>query len=702
MAHTPSVLHSKEIAQHNKMLSKSPASSFVQTKAWLWLIVLCDLAYLIGEIVLNTAMARVSSGLVTSSHALEEVVVIGRTLSGIGLALLLTSLISKATQPLTTKLLQLLFFISLSVPLVHKAQSALVDHLVTDNLEQANLAHMLLDIREFGINYPDHFEQLKRLGLDTHPERKVAPETVTFLAYYPWARMGSSYEYQNKLRQWDNLQWLNKAKQAELEQRKEAMYLATHGFMRDVELNVVIHNLQRRFPSLNPIDAFEISAVAQTLTQAADDYFVQHYLPMQQQAAAQTQSLYLNHTSRRDEIAQLYQQYHHCSATGKLDTNDECQLKQLRDQLAQQLNWIFVGDWRKQNLFAGIRLFQLCQQIDGQRICPGDPNWDSRIALEYIEMRLGSSGTPSTIERQNGFAYGLSSAQQLLQYDAFYNVQLRETLHQQLGFQSSIDLSLYKHDAAGNLPIANIVAMHTQKARHLEPTHNQLAIIDKFEQAPRLWRWDELRTTDRTGIFSQTISTSQVLALEAIQSQLQYILGDFYLPLLDVNIDQTQFYTLLDNQRHAAAEHARSRYFYHSEFEPLIAQQSLTQIYTPFVAAMFSLSLCLGAALRLSRAPSRIRHLSTPPPNNKPIKPLRLGSILAIFALFFAIGVKQTYINALLNASAYSSNPVSKVALTWAVGAHTSIVHVGNWVLNESSWIRYDHPSLDGLHVYDD
>lgn len=702
MANTQSVLHSKEVPRHDKTLSRKPASSFFRVKAWLWLIVFCDLAYLIGEVVVNTAMARVSSGLVTSSHALQEVVVIGRTLSGIGLALLLTSWVSKASQPFAAKLLQLAFFISLSVPLMHKAQSALVDYLVTDNLEQANLAHMLLDIREFGINYPDHFEQLKRLGLDTHPERKVAPETVTFLAYYPWARMGSSYEYQDKLRQWENLQWLDKAKQAELEQTKQAMYLATREYMHDVELNVMIHNLQRNFPSLDPVDAFEISAVGQALTQAAEDYFAQHYLAMQQQAAAQTQSLYLNHTSRRKEIVQLYQQYKHCSAMGKLDNTDECQLERLRDQLAQQLNWIFVGDWRKQNLFADIRLFQLCQQIDGQRLCPGHPQWDSHIALEYIEVQSSASGTASTIERQNGFAYGLSSAQQLLQYDAFYNVRLREILQQQLGFQSSVDLSLYKHDTAGNLPIAHIVAMHKQKARHLEPTHNQLAIIDKFNKAPRLWRWDKLRTNDTTGLFSQTISTSQVLALEALQSQLRHILGDFYLPLLDVNIDPLQFYALLDKQRHAAAEQARARYFYHSEFEPLIARQSLTQIYTPFVAAMFSLSLCLSAALRIVRFPSRMRDLSKTPRNNKSRKPTRLGSILAIFALFFAIGVKQTYINALLNASEYSNNPVSKVALTWAVGAHTSIVHIGNWVLRESSWIRYDHPSLEGMRFYED
>jgi len=146
-------------------------------RAWLWLLFVLNIAYLVYELAFNSrlvdaSVARLSSG---DIRALE---LEGRILSGIGLSLLLLRLITLKNKPTKLFIKQVTLAIAIGFPVMFFGQRILVDVLIdrTSAEQRMDAQHLLLMKRGLATN------SLQLEGIVFDEEDLDSPHTRSFLS----------------------------------------------------------------------------------------------------------------------------------------------------------------------------------------------------------------------------------------------------------------------------------------------------------------------------------------------------------------------------------------------------------------------------------------------------------------------------------------------------------------------------------------
>lgn len=138
---------------------------------WMLLMFICSVVYLFPEAVFNAALTDVAGGRNSSVEDLRAVELFGRTISGIGVTLLLADLLLKGKQ--VAKATRALGYFSLIAviiwPTVFFGQKWLVDHFIIDasTPEERQQAYLSQVLRSALIENSIKFE-----GIDYDPGKK--------------------------------------------------------------------------------------------------------------------------------------------------------------------------------------------------------------------------------------------------------------------------------------------------------------------------------------------------------------------------------------------------------------------------------------------------------------------------------------------------------------------------------------------------
>lgn len=98
-------------------------------KKFILALIVLDIIYVFFEIALNASILELASGLVISKDKIETIEHFGRTLSGVGLALTIFSLVN-LPKGLLKKCLSFGFICALSIPFMHVIQNFIVDDII--------------------------------------------------------------------------------------------------------------------------------------------------------------------------------------------------------------------------------------------------------------------------------------------------------------------------------------------------------------------------------------------------------------------------------------------------------------------------------------------------------------------------------------------------------------------------------------------
>ncbi|MGF1719541.1 hypothetical protein L4D20_05765 [Vibrio kyushuensis] len=104
-----------------------------QSRTWMKILLCIDIAYLIAELGFNAALLNVTGYLVTTDSALDSIETTGRTLSGIGLGLLIVNFLALKQRSISARLLIMFSITSVTVPFMFWAQSTLIDNVIIAN-----------------------------------------------------------------------------------------------------------------------------------------------------------------------------------------------------------------------------------------------------------------------------------------------------------------------------------------------------------------------------------------------------------------------------------------------------------------------------------------------------------------------------------------------------------------------------------------
>ncbi|WP_137222833.1 PEGA domain-containing protein [Shewanella sp. MEBiC00475] len=150
---------------------------------WMLLMFICSLVYLFPEAVFNAALTDVAGGRNSSAEDLRAVELFGRTISGIGVTLLLADLLLKGKQVAkATRALGYFTLIAVIVwPTVFFGQKWLVDHFIIDasTPEERQQAYLSQVLRSALIENSIAFE-----GIDYDPDKKHSAVEKTFLSVF--------------------------------------------------------------------------------------------------------------------------------------------------------------------------------------------------------------------------------------------------------------------------------------------------------------------------------------------------------------------------------------------------------------------------------------------------------------------------------------------------------------------------------------
>ena len=171
---------------NKKQLKKAPEdTNEVKVKPFWWMLFmfLCSLLYLFPEIVFNASLTDIAGGRNSSEEDLREIELFGRTISGIGVTLLLADLLLKGRHVATAvRAFSYLFFIGVLVwPTVFFGQKWLVDHFIIDvsTPEQRQQAYFSQVLRSALIAKTIQFE-----GIEYDPDKAHSAIEKTFLAVF--------------------------------------------------------------------------------------------------------------------------------------------------------------------------------------------------------------------------------------------------------------------------------------------------------------------------------------------------------------------------------------------------------------------------------------------------------------------------------------------------------------------------------------
>jgi hypothetical protein len=150
---------------------------------WLVLMFICSFLYLIPEAVFNAELISVAGGKISTEDDLKSVELFGRTISGIGVTLLLADLLL-TSRLLTSRLKTAFFFIliaSIAWPTVFFGQKWLVDHFIVEpsTAEQRQHAYFSHMLRNALIE-----KSVKIEGVEFQPGKEHSPEEQTFLSVF--------------------------------------------------------------------------------------------------------------------------------------------------------------------------------------------------------------------------------------------------------------------------------------------------------------------------------------------------------------------------------------------------------------------------------------------------------------------------------------------------------------------------------------
>ncbi|WP_244212539.1 hypothetical protein [Shewanella livingstonensis] len=150
---------------------------------WMLLMFICSVAYLFPEAVFNAALTDVAGGRNSSAEDLRAVELFGRTISGIGVTLLLADLLLKGKQVAkATRALGYFSLIAVIVwPTVFFGQKWLVDHFIIDasTPEERQQAYLSQVLRSALIENSIAFE-----GIDYDPDKEHSAVEKTFLSVF--------------------------------------------------------------------------------------------------------------------------------------------------------------------------------------------------------------------------------------------------------------------------------------------------------------------------------------------------------------------------------------------------------------------------------------------------------------------------------------------------------------------------------------
>tara|TARA_R110000851_G_scaffold161068_1_gene304546 strand:+ start:11656 stop:14142 length:2487 start_codon:yes stop_codon:yes gene_type:complete len=150
---------------------------------WMLLMFICSIVYLFPEAVFNAALTDVAGGRNSSVEDLRAVELFGRTISGIGVTLLLADLLLKGKQVAkATRALGYFTLIAVIIwPTVFFGQKWLVDHFIIDasTPEERQQAYLSQVLRSALIENSIKFE-----GIDYDPGKKHSAIEKTFLSVF--------------------------------------------------------------------------------------------------------------------------------------------------------------------------------------------------------------------------------------------------------------------------------------------------------------------------------------------------------------------------------------------------------------------------------------------------------------------------------------------------------------------------------------
>ncbi|GIU51469.1 hypothetical protein [Shewanella sp. KT0246] len=150
---------------------------------WMLLMFICSVVYLFPEAVFNAALTDVAGGRNSSEEDLRAVELFGRTISGIGVTLLLADLLLKGRRVAKVgRALAYFGLIALIVwPTVFFGQKWLVDHFIIDasTPEERQQAYLSQVLRSALIENSIQFE-----GIDYDPNREHNSTEKTFLSVF--------------------------------------------------------------------------------------------------------------------------------------------------------------------------------------------------------------------------------------------------------------------------------------------------------------------------------------------------------------------------------------------------------------------------------------------------------------------------------------------------------------------------------------
>ena len=158
-----------------------PASSGHSPVVWMSLMFVFSVLYLFPEAVFNALLTEVAGGQNSSHDDLRVAELFGRTISGIGVSLLIADLVIKGRffQPLLRSVLAFVGILVVIWPLVFFGQKWLVDHFIVDpsTPEQRQQAFFSQLLRKALIENSIQIE-----GVDYQPDKVQTAEEKTFLS----------------------------------------------------------------------------------------------------------------------------------------------------------------------------------------------------------------------------------------------------------------------------------------------------------------------------------------------------------------------------------------------------------------------------------------------------------------------------------------------------------------------------------------
>ncbi|KOY38015.1 hypothetical protein [Vibrio parahaemolyticus] len=99
---------------------------------WIRFLIVFELLYILSEFALNAAILNAGGGLVVTQHGIDNLEKYGRLLSGVGLALLVFGFLG-TKYSFRRRVFNFILTLVVCIPLMHKAQSLLIDDLIVGN-----------------------------------------------------------------------------------------------------------------------------------------------------------------------------------------------------------------------------------------------------------------------------------------------------------------------------------------------------------------------------------------------------------------------------------------------------------------------------------------------------------------------------------------------------------------------------------------